>query len=714
MNYYAHSKPGEPRENWQSLAVHSYAAGELAGMFAGEFDSGDWGQLAGELHDLGKAGKFQEYLASCNGFDDVKYDADGSNSNHAAAGALWAEETFKLPGRILAYLIAGHHTGLPDYGALDVRLKGEGKVNLDSIRRNAADFIAQLPVDIGKLPPWVRVHNMAFWVRMLFSCLVDADYLDTEKFMQPEQNLLRGAFADMGELKRRFDAHMANLAAKAAPTEVNAIRQTVLGSCREAAFKEPGLFSLTVPTGGGKTLSAMAFALDHAVKYKKRRIVYVIPYTSIIEQTAQILRGIFGDDQVIEHHSNLDPAKETMRSRLAAENWDAPIIVTTSVQFFESLHAARPAQCRKLHRLANSVIILDEAQLLPPDLLKPCVEAIEHLTTDYGVSLVLATATQPALFDLAPREIIPEGFDLYVKLKRTQIAMPEDLIAGCSWEAIASELKEHEQILCIVNTRQDCYDLFQLMPEGTIHLSASMCPKHRTKVIASIKTRLKAGEPIRVISTQLVEAGVDIDFPVVYRALAGMDSIAQAAGRCNREGRAAQPGMVKVFVPPEPISRGLQVKATAATCSRAAVGGLDFDSPVAFTEYFKNFYSRVNAHKVDFHKLLVLDAPYIKISFRTVAENFRMIDEAGIPVVVDYAGSGTWIERLRKEGPTREIMRALQSYTVNLREYLAKDWLLNGNLEDVAGIQVVMRSDLYDEEIGLDIFKDRQFDAHVL
>jgi CRISPR-associated endonuclease/helicase Cas3 len=344
--------------------------------------------------------------------------------------------------------------------------------------------------------------------------------------------------------------------AQAPPTPVNVIRKEVLTACREAARDAAGLYSLTVPTGGGKTLSGLAFALEHAVRHGKSRIVYVIAYTSIIEQTAQVLSEIFGPENVVEHHSNLAPERETERSRLASENWDAPILVTTNVQFFESLYAARSSRCRKLHNLVNSVVILDEAQLLPPELLTPCVDVLNHLTRHYGVTVLLSTATQPALPGLDPaREIVPDKIRLYETLKRTEIRFPDSLQEPTDWETVAEELRRHEQALCVVNTRRDCYDLFRLMPEGTIHLSALMCGEHRSQVIAEIKRHLKEGAPCRVISTQLVEGGVDLDFPVVYRALAGLDSIAQAAGRCNREGRLnaeGRLGVVRVFVPPKP------------------------------------------------------------------------------------------------------------------------------------------------------------------
>ncbi|WP_312915824.1 CRISPR-associated helicase/endonuclease Cas3 [Candidatus Competibacter phosphatis] len=432
-----------------------------------------------------------------------------------------------------------------------------------------AEALAQAPpADILNAPPPTsnpggqRYH--ALWIRLLFSCLVDADFLDTEQFMSPEKAGLRGQYPALAELEPRFEAYMTALTARADDTPVNQMRALVLDRCRNAAEQMPGLFSLTVPTGGGKTLASLAFALHHARRHGKRRILYVIPYTSIIEQTADVFRGVFGEDAVLEHHSNFDSERETPRSRLACENWDTSLIVTTNVQFFESLFAARPSRTRKLHNILDSVVILDEAQLLPPEFLTPILSTIRELSGHYGVSFVLCTATQPALasqrgFDWRfdglddVREIMGDATavqELHTSLRRVEVSLPADLHAPTSWEALAAELATHPRVLCIVDRRDDARLLHGLLPTGAVHLSGLMCGQHRADVIAMIKERLVADEPLRVISTQLVEAGVDLDFPVVYRALAGLDSIAQAAGRCNREGRLFNLGRVVVFAPP--------------------------------------------------------------------------------------------------------------------------------------------------------------------
>ncbi|MHC9538433.1 MAG: CRISPR-associated endonuclease Cas3'' [Vulcanimicrobiota bacterium] len=564
---YAHSRKGEPLSKWQPLKEHLNNVALLAASFAEAFGSGDWAYAAGMLHDLGKAdSSFQGYLMRQNDLDDSEYDS--GRINHSSAGAALAKERLKdIPGTVLAYIVAGHHAGLPDWdpsetgaAALTHRID-EGKKNLRRIRSYTDTMTAALEFPV-KPPSFMKSHGFHHWVRMIYSCIVDADYLDTELFMNPDQSALRSGFTPLSALNEKFDRYMDTLSKKADKTPVNLIRNDILYICREAAAKSPGIFTLTVPTGGGKTLSSMAFAFEHAMKYAKKRIIYVIPFTSIIEQTAAILSEILGRENVIEHHSNFDPERDTQRMRLSYENWDAPIVVTTNVQFFESLYASKAGRCRKLHNINNSIVILDEAQLLPPELLDPCVDVINHLVRNHNVTVVLGTATQPALPGLENRtEIIPSNMNLYQRLKRTEIIFPGDLKAPQEWETIASRLKQHEQVLCVVNSRKDCHELHRLMPEGTIHLSALMCGHHRSRIIRYIKWRLKKGRPVRAISTQLVEAGVDIDFPVVYRAFAGLDSIAQASGRCNREGTQERLGQVHVFMAPRPSPPGILRKA---------------------------------------------------------------------------------------------------------------------------------------------------------
>jgi CRISPR-associated endonuclease/helicase Cas3 len=711
---YAHSKPNEPPENWQFLEDHLKKVAEQAEKCAAKFQSADWGWNVGWLHDLGKAAaEFQAYLLRSNGLDDSEYDEIGHGRvNHSSAGAYFAKEIFDNPiGLTLAYTTAGHHAGLPDYysadtgrAALTFRLE-EGKQNLSGIR-SLADELQKRLRPLAKPPSFVKKDNFHFWVRMLFSCLVDSDFLDTENFMNPDQGKARTGLSSLEKLKPVFDLHMRKMTEAAPDTPVNTARQEVLAACKNAARHTPGLFCLTVPTGGGKTLSGMAFALDHAVMHGKSRIIYVIPYTSIIEQTATVLADIFGADNVVEHHSNLDPEKETQRSRLAAENWDAPIIVTTNVQFFESLYSARPGRCRKLHNIVNSVVILDEAQLLPPNLLDPCVDAINQLTQHYGVTMVLSTATQPALPGLVqPREIIPDSTALYKCLKRVEFVFPTDLNIPSMWDEIAEKIQQHNQVLCVVNTRRDCYDLYKLMPEGTIHLSALMCGEHRSEKIREIKQQLKNGLPIRVISTQLVEAGVDIDFSVVYRAFAGLDSIAQAGGRCNREGELNEQGKlgeVNVFVPPKSAPRGLLRKGEDTTRQLFSLPDFNPEHPAEFTRYFKLFYSGVNDTGSRFREWLYKDVP--NIQFRTSGNEFNLIDDrAHQTVFVRFGDSEKWLDELRRIGPKRQQMRKLQRYTVNLSKRDFDRAKFDGLVEEIwPGYWLWIGK--YDHSHGLDLF----------
>lgn len=744
--YYAHTDPAhpgkgpdEPGVRWQTLEEHLRQTAQLSKDFASAFGADEWGYIAGLLHDLGKAAdEFQAYLRRENGLDDSEYDGCGvGRVNHSSAGASLAEELFSDDhrpfGRILAYLIAGHHAGLPDYhacdggmGALQKRLE-EGKANLERIRTKIKTLAPlQRYLDkkkknfhsLNKLPDFVKKENFHFWVRMLFSCLVDADFLNTETSMNPVQAQQRvrnsgqsqqcNSDSPLMKLKDVLDQHMTELSTN--DTIVNQARHEILQACRAAAKDKPGLFSLTVPTGGGKTLAAMSFALDHAILHDKNRVIYVIPYTSIIEQTAETLACIFGPENVVEHHSNLDPEKETLRTRLASENWDAPIIVTTNVQFFESLFAARSSRCRKLHNLVNSVVILDEAQMVPPKLLSPCVSAINELTQNYGITLVLSTATQPALPNLTqPTEIIPESLNLYEQLQRTDIRFPKEMKERSDWESISVCLQEHDQVLCVVNTRRDCYDLFQLMPEGTIHLSALMCGEHRSRIIKSIKEHLKTGKQLRVISTQLVEAGVDIDFPVVYRALAGLDSIAQAAGRCNREGKLDQRGEVVVFIPPHSSPRGLLHKGENTTRELRALPDFDPQTVESYTRYFNLFYSKVNDTGVKFlDDLTPSDTTILDAAFRSVGKKFHLIDDQlRQPILVRYGKGDKLIRELQSVGPNRTLMRKLQRYTVNLSIWVFEKMQDDGLLEEVwPGFLAQVPVSLYNNTIGLDVFRD--------
>ena len=717
--FYAHSLPDKPPDEWQCLDKHLEAVASKAEAFAATFDSAAWAKAAGILHDLGKAHPdFQAYLFRENGLNASEYDdqSTGSRVKHSGVGAIVAYEKWhNIIGKTLAYLVAGHHAGLPDwFGGADSlahRLKHEKPI-MEKIGTEVDAYLKELP---SVLCPPISFKPEAFhlWVRMLYSCLVDADFLDTEAFMDAAKHALRPPFPLLSELKTRFDQKLNEKVTIAPDISINAVRANILAACRAAAEHKPGLFSLTVPTGGGKTLSCTAFALDHAIQHGKSRIIYVIPYTSIIEHTADVLRKFFGAGNVVEHHSNIaaEREKEAPQLTLAAENWDAPVIVTTSVQFFESLYAAKPGRCRKLHNIVNSVVILDEAQLLPPELLYPCVESLNRLVSDYGVTVVLSTATQPALPNLCqkPQEIISDPARLYVELKRTNIIFPNNLNEPRDWLSLARELADYDQVLCIVNTRPDCHDLWKEMPEGTIHLSALMCGEHRSQVIAEIKARLVRGETCRVISTQLVEAGVDMDFPVVYRALAGLDSINQAAGRCNREGESPDPGEVHVFIAPKPAPPGLLRKGEDATRELSSIPGFAPETPDAFRHYFERYYSSINDNGENWwREKLVRDVnPDGNVQFRTAGKEFSLIKDPSVTVIIRYGGNDDLITRLRFAGPTREIMRELQRYTVSIKPSIATRLAAEGRIEELHdGILVQADSMLYSPNIGLNIYQE--------
>lgn len=718
------------------LDDHLRDVAELTAEFASAFDSQDWARLSGLWHDLGKfREKFQQYIKTVSGYDaEAHIENAPGRVDHSTTGAIHAIENLGPQGRIIAYLIAGHHAGLPDWNGDPSTLlqrvedgKKKAYLNEALLGQPGADILDQ-PRPTS-LPPNPENGSWALWIRMLFSCLVDADFLDTEAFMDGDKSSRRGGHPELLELLSFFDKHMTDKAAKAKGSAVNRIRTNVLHQCRDKAAQPSGLFSLTVPTGGGKTLSSMAFALNHAVHHGKQRVIYVIPYTSILEQTANIFRDIFGTENVIEHHSNLDPDKEDSRSRLATENWDAPIIVTTNVQFFESLFAARTSRCRKLHNIVNSVVVLDEAQLLPPEFLAPILHVIQDLSHNYKVSFVLSTATQPA-FSPRPKfaglkdvcELMDDPGQLYADLKRVETELPDDFNASRTWESIADELQQYESVLCIVNSRKDCRELHALMPKDTIHLSALMCGQHRSAVIANIKQRLKDGLPARVISTQLVEAGVDMDFPVVYRALAGLDAVAQAAGRCNREGALPDMGNVVVFVPPKPAAPGLLRKAQQSGQEIMRLTEGDPLTRERFEAYFRHYYASLNS--LDEENIVSLldmhnrsEARRAEFSFRTAAEKFRLIKEEGqTAVIVRYGESERLIAALEVSDnmaphKRRGILRRLQRYTVNIRENECKKLMDSGDLKEIyEGCYVQQSGTLYHPQLGLLMRKDVVFD----
>lgn len=710
---------GEPH----LLNEHLVSTAKLAGIFAADFNNSDWAELVGYLHDLGKYHPdWQKYLRRATGYFDenAHIEGYGGRPNHSTAGTVYIFEKFKnsLVPKALVYIIAGHHSGLPDWVPnLENRIFQDGKLNTNDLNKvksieEAKQFL-ETPFP-QTFPATLKNNNsdieqLHLWIRMLFSCLVDADFLDTESYMTGKREL---KFKSLEELKELFDQHMIT---KSTEGDLNKRRNEILKQCRIKSSLEPGFFSLTVPTGGGKTLSSMAFALEHAIKHKKKRIIVAIPYTSIIEQTAEIFKSVFGDDQVVEHHSNLDPEEENLQNRIACENWDAPIIVTTNVQLFESLLGNKTSVCRKLHNIVNSVIILDEAQMIPTQYLKPIISVLKGLVNYFGVTVLLMSATQPALtgkIGNAPniidglenvREIIDNPDELAKEFKRVNYIIPKDMDTKESWEQIAEKLLKHEQVLCIVNKRDDCRQLHKLMPEGTIHLSGYMCGEERSEVISEIKKKLNNNESIRVISTQLVEAGVDIDFPVVYRAMTGLDSIAQAAGRCNRENKIKEGGKVFVFIPPTKSPQGFLSKCEEA--GKAILRNFSDTEfkPSLYSEYFKYLYSYLNSFdEVDFNSRLVKNAKKFEFEFKTFAEKFNMIDDRKqMSIIIQYKDSVQLIQQLRFNGATKELLKRLQRYIVNIPIYIFNKINEIGYIENINGYWVQKDSNLYIPGLGL-------------
>ena len=689
--YFAHSGDSPTRDDWHALADHLEGTGARAAKFLESAGSSDFGRAAGLLHDLGKYTQaFQRRLAG-----------DPRSVDHSTAGAKVAIERYgRLAGKMLAFCIAGHHAGLADGSgeqgsSLKQRL-GKEIPQLDPVWR---DEIILNDLSMPRIAPRSRDtkgFSAAFFIRMLFSALVDADRLDTEAYddgLRGEATP-RGGYPSLTELRERLDQHLQSLLRGAKATDVNKARAEVLNHVRGQAPGQPGIFTLTVPTGGGKTLASLAFALDHAERHELSRVIYVIPYTSIVEQTASEFRkalscGPGGEaDFVVEHHSSFEESSISGREgrdklRLATQNWDAPIVVTTAVQFFESLFANRPSRCRKLHNIANSVVILDEAQTLPLRYLRPCVAALDELARNWQTTVVLCTATQPALTKTDqfpdgfehPRELAPDPQRLHAKLKRTRIIRAGTL----SDLDLAERLRTSRQVLCIVNTRKHARELHEMLQDapGSLHLSTLMCAVHRRERLDEVRERLQTGAPVQLVATSLVEAGVDLDFPVVWRAEAGLESIIQAAGRCNREGAAAT-GDVFVFRPEE--TDGRRPPPEVAQLADAARGVMqsheDPASLEAIEAYFRDVYWIKTWAALDQKNILrsvnerqdSLDFP-----FQAISRDFKLIETSMVPIIVPYAGinvGGEVVSDLLKnleieERPGR-IARELQPFTVQV------------------------------------------------
>lgn len=743
--FYAHSIEGQPLTRWQPLDAHLAGVAARAERGAAPFGAAKAAALAAWLHDLGKYSRaFQGRLDGAR--ERVDHSTAGARVAMALAEAAGVAGGDRLMLELIAYAVAGHHAGLPDKSDTDggtaslaFRLT-EAKIEaLDPVWRETIPLDAKGLVPAGfrlATEAGERNRQLAFLGRMIFSCLVDADFRDTEAFYAANEGVVPDrdwpALPDVvARLRAAFEAHVAGLAAAAPDGPFNRLRGEILGQVRGKAGLPAGVFTLDVPTGGGKTLASLGFALDHAARHGMRRIVTAIPFTSIIDQTAGIYRKILGDDIVLEHHSAIEPAPATEREdrqgrdklRLAMEDWAAPVVVTTNVQLFESLYANRVSRCRKLHNLAGSVIVLDEAQTIPLAVLRPAVDVLKELCRNYGCSVVLSTATQPALrapafdggFELTPeRELAPDPPALHRALRRTSVRMAgrmedADLLDGLAGVA---------QGLVIVNSRAHALALYRAGKAAGIgdlvHLTTRQTARDRRTILDGIRDRLKGEAPCRLIATSLVEAGVDLDFERVWRAVAGLEQIAQAAGRCNREGRrAVKASVVTVFEPAE--AKPPQELAALVQATMAVAGDHDdLLSPEAIERYFREVYW-VKGDGLD--RVKVLDAFRISapapgigatdFAYRSVAEKFRLVESGMMPVIIaaDDEAAST-LDRLKAgHMPPGAAARALQTRLVQVRP-LDRDALIrNEHVRFVEGFAdqfaVLIEGSLYTAECGL-------------
>lgn len=704
MDYIAH-KMSETDNKEQSLAEHLQNVADLSAEFAQCVNMSEYAELIGLLHDIGKySGRFQRKI---NGDDKIRVD-------HSTCGA---QVVFSKQLAMASFCIAGHHGGLPDIGHRQDT--AEEPTLIGRMKKKTEDFSDwKKEVDESSFPaikePFFDDNvSFAFATKLLFSCLVDADYLDTESFMS-DGRVKRENGDDLTELLSLLNSHIEKWGSP--KSKLNILRTEMLYQCIEMGQNsDRNIFTLTVPTGGGKTISSMAFALNYALNRNKKRIIYVIPYTSIIEQNAKVFREIFGIDNVLENHSNVDyesindETKEKLM--LACENWDYPIVVTTAVQFFESVFSNKPSKSRKIHNIADSVVIFDEVQLLPLDYLLPCVTAIKQLAENYNSAVVLCTATQPDL-----QTILNLTDNNGNKVQLTEICKSSENLSGDFRRAdfkykgkleddeLALELGRFSQVLCIVNTKKHAQRIFSLLEDSdeNFHLSTDMYPEHRQKVLETIKNRLKNGEPCRVISTSLIEAGVDIDFPTVYRAISGIDSILQAGGRCNRENkREVSQSIVHIFGTDEVLP--YQQTNTDVALEVIKKFGDKIYLPDAVKMYFDNLYYYRDidkTHRVFDKKGIIKDLA--ECNFATASKNFKMIENDTKAIYISVEENKNEINKLRRGEYSRELFRNLQKYAVNVYDNKFK------RLDEICAIEYIDNSfyiladnKYYDRKMGL-------------
>ena len=694
--HYAHSLEDRPEEYWQLLKDHLLAVQEEAADRGRKFDAGKAAGQAGLFHDIGKYTK--SYQKRLRGGPAVDHATAGAKMVNTLADAAMDQAVAQL----IAYAIAGHHGGLPDMHRETGSLADRLKKTLDPLDSTWESEIR--PDTTGLWPEGFKLgkdnetiaFQLSFLTRMIFSCLVDADFRDTENFYATAE----GKTVDrdwpvlsevVDQLLNSLNNHLAGFDSKG---KVNHLRHEILAHVRDQADCPPGLFSLNVPTGGGKTLTSLAFALDHAKTHGLERVVYAIPFTSVIDQTAAIFRTVLGNGVVLEHHSAIDETKFIQREggeklRLAMEDWAAPIVVTTNVQLFESLFSHRPSRCRKLHNLTRSVIVLDEAQTIPLHVLRPSVAALDELARNYGSSIVLCTATQPAL--KAPdfkggfaqvRELAPNPPRLHRQLARVTISHEGALRD----EDLLNSFSQTKQGLVIVNSRKHALALFQQAKEyeleGIIHLTTRQYAAHRRRILEGVRQRLAADKPCRLIATSLVEAGVDLDFPRVWRAEAGLDSIAQAAGRCNREGNGEKSDSIVTVFQSEEYPSPPELRELAGDMQRIMRHHNDLLSPEAMEDYFQEVYWRKgDGLGDDILRKFKADQNGTSFSFREVGETFRLIKSGQEPVIIareDEAHEA--VRALAYAERPGGIARRLQPYIVQVHPHYRKELVNNDHV----------------------------------
>ena len=688
----------------QTIEEHCKNVSIIARRFADPFGAGDAAALCGLAHDIGKYSKaFQKRIWE-----------DGPKVDHSAAGAI----ELKKMGSFGFLCVAGHHAGLSNIHQLiserlTKKVQPYEEYKDDIVLGSASD-----PSFVGKRDVQYPGFVLSFYIRMLFSCLVDADYLDTELFMS-QGNIFRANGSGISELCGRMENYIKSNSWLEGRDGINFYRSGILKRCiNYGKESSPGIFTLTVPTGGGKTCASLAFALNHAKKNGMKRVIYVVPYCAIIDQTVDVYNKILGEENVLAHYSEAeftdsesgkDPNQAELK-KLAAENWDMPVVVTTAVQFFESLFSNKTSKCRKIHNIADSVIVFDEAQTIPVDFIKPCVFAITELALHYHSSCILCTATQPSLEmfineykkGTIVREISENTDDLYRLFKRVNY---EDL-GKCSEDEIALHLSDYNRVLCIVSTRSRARSLYEKLPnEGRYHLSTRMTPEHRKRTLDTIRERLIDDKSVRVVSTSLIEAGVDLDFPVVYRELAGLDSMIQAGGRCNREGR-EDPGASKVFVFRFKELKRLpsSMKLPAEVAETIIMKNIEIDSPKTIKEYFDALYYH-KSEGLDREKIVEkLNNRPSDFRFADVGEKFKLIDtfENKTIFIPRDLKSNALADEIRKHGEvlTRSIYRQTGKYSVSVSERVLR--ALSPALEMInEEFAILAVSKYYSQETGL-------------